>query len=60
MNVKFMQSVDAKVYAELKRIAKERGITVQEFMRAVVVPDWMRIYNGHERETASRAKSMQA
>lgn len=54
-----MQSVDAKVYAELKRIAKERGITVQEFMRAVVVPDWMRIYNGHERETASRAKSVQ-
>lgn len=37
-----MQSLDPQVYAELRRIAKDRGITMQELIRAVIVPDWMR------------------
>ncbi len=57
MNVKFMQSLDQGVYAELKRIAKERGITVQEFLRAVVVVDWLRSYDGREREATPRARA---
>jgi len=56
MNTKFMQTLDENVYAELKRIAKERGITVQEFLRAVVVADWLRSYNGREREAVPRAR----
>lgn len=37
-----MQSLDPIVYAELRKIAKDRGITMQELIRAVIVPDWMR------------------
>ncbi len=42
MAMKFMQSLEQAVYAELSKIAKERGITMQELIRAVIVPDWMR------------------
>ncbi len=41
MPTKFMQSLDPKVYAELRRLAKGRGVTMQELIRAVIVPDWM-------------------
>jgi hypothetical protein len=42
MPTKFMQSLDPQVYAELRKIAKDRGITMQELIRAVIVPDWMK------------------
>jgi predicted DNA-binding ribbon-helix-helix protein len=42
MMPKFMQSLDAHVYHELKQIAKRKGISVQELIRAVIVPEWMR------------------
>jgi hypothetical protein len=46
MPTKFMQSLDPQVYAELRKIAKERGITMQELIRAVIVPDWMNTDEG--------------
>ncbi len=46
MQAKFMQSLHQGVYEQLEKMAKERGITVQELVRAVVVPEWMRIKNG--------------
>ena len=42
MNIKFMQTLDKGVYNELKAQARERRVTVQVFLRAVVVPDWLR------------------
>jgi len=39
---KFMQSLDLHVYSELNRIAKQKGISVQELIRAVIIPDWIR------------------
>jgi len=42
-----MQSLHQGVYEQLEKMAKERGITVQELVRAVVVPEWMRIRNGN-------------
>jgi len=39
---KFMQSLDDEVFAILQKIAKERGIKVQELIRAVIIPDWLR------------------
>ena len=42
MATKFMQSLDPEIYAELRKMAKDRGITMQELIRAVIVPDWMR------------------
>ncbi len=47
MQAKFMQSLHQGVYEQLEKMAKERGITVQELVRAVVVPEWMRIRNGN-------------
>jgi len=41
-----MQSLDPEIYAQLRKMAKERGITMQELIRAVIVPDWMRKAGG--------------
>ncbi len=51
MAVKFMQSLDPQVYTELTKIARERGITMQELIRAVIVPDWMRKTGDGSRRT---------
>jgi hypothetical protein len=56
LNAKFMQTLEKEVFIELKGIAKERGVTIQEFLRAVVVPDWMHS-NGKERKTRSRSST---
>ncbi len=56
MNAKFMQTLEKGVYMELKAMAKERGVTVQEFLRAVIVPDWMRT-NGRDIRTGSRSRT---
>jgi len=37
---KFIQTLDDDVYLEISRHAQNRGVSVQEFFRAVVVPDW--------------------
>lgn len=54
MATKFMQSLDPQVYAELRKIAKDRGITMQELIRAVIVPDWMR--RGEAEESSKRSR----
>jgi hypothetical protein len=38
---KFMQTLDDEIYRKLEQVAKQRGITVQELIRAVIIPDWM-------------------
>ena len=39
---KFMQSLNQEIYNRLRTIAKTRGITVQELIRAVIIPDWLK------------------
>ena len=46
---KFMQSLSADVYRQLAGIADERGITIQELIRAIIVPEWMK-FSSHVRE----------
>ena len=46
-----MQTLDKGVYNELKALARERRVTVQEFLRAVVVPDWLRDNRKSNRRT---------
>lgn len=41
---KFMQSLDQEIYDKLQQIANARGIKVQELIRAVIVPDWLKIH----------------
>lgn len=35
-----MQVFELEVYHRLQQIAAERGITIQELLRAVVIPEW--------------------
>ena len=49
MNEKFMQTLDREVYRELKDPAEKRGVTLQEFLIAFVVPEWIKNCNGTER-----------
>jgi effector-binding domain-containing protein len=39
---KFMQTFDEEIYNKLTKLAEERGITVQELIRAVIIPDWLK------------------
>jgi predicted DNA-binding ribbon-helix-helix protein len=36
-----MQTLDDTIYRELEKIAKRRGISIQELIRAVIVPEWV-------------------
>jgi predicted DNA-binding ribbon-helix-helix protein len=38
---KFMQTLDSEIFNKLSEIARQRGITVQELIRAVIVPEWL-------------------
>jgi hypothetical protein len=39
---KFMVAFDEKVFRELYRDARSRNISLQSFLRAVVIPEWVR------------------
>ncbi|TMI45766.1 hypothetical protein E6H19_03475 [Candidatus Bathyarchaeota archaeon] len=45
---KFMQSLGDAAYTKLRKIADERDITVQELIRAIVIPDWLKIVEKHD------------
>jgi len=60
---KFMLSVHEESFTTISAEAKARGISVQELLRAVVVPDWVRhnidpsAQRRSLREVAARLKS---
>jgi hypothetical protein len=39
---KFMQTLEVEILNKLTGFAEERGITVQELIRAVIIPEWLR------------------
>ena len=38
---KFLQSLDDGVYSQLEKLAKKRGVNIQELIRAVIIPEWL-------------------
>jgi hypothetical protein len=36
-----MQVLDRAVYLKLKQLAHQRGVTVQELIRVLLIPDWL-------------------
>ncbi len=38
---KFLQSIDDDCFYLLGKAARTRGVTVQELIRAVIIPDWI-------------------
>jgi hypothetical protein len=47
-NVKYMQSLDNRVYSQLSRLAKQKGISVQQLIRAIIIPDWLIVQDSGE------------
>ncbi len=43
-NRKFMQTLSTETFAALQAISRERGISLQELIRAQVIPDWLRLH----------------
>jgi len=41
-----MQTLDDLIYRDLEKLAKKRGITIQELIRAVIVPEWITRHDG--------------
>jgi len=39
---KYLQTLSQEIYTELNRIAKEKGISIQVLIRAVIIPEWIR------------------
>jgi hypothetical protein len=56
LNTKFMQTLEKDVYSQLRDMAKDRGVTVQEFLRAVIVPDWMHSNDKHRARSRSNSR----
>lgn len=38
---KFMQTLEDEIYRQLNELADKRGITIQELIRAVIIPEWL-------------------
>ena len=39
---KFMQILDQTTYDKPRKITHERGITIQELIRVVIIPEWLK------------------
>jgi len=50
---KFMQTLDDLIYRDLEKLAKKRGITIQELIRAVIVPEWITGHDGVDTKEVS-------
>jgi len=55
-SVKFMQVLDRGIFLKLKELARSRGVTVQELIRVLVIPDWMRKSQEEIRRTGDRRR----
>jgi len=40
--IKYIQTLRESIFTDLTRIAQQKGISVQELIRAVIIPDWIR------------------
>ena len=38
---KFMQMLDSQTYRFLQKEARDRGASIQELLRTVIIPDWL-------------------
>jgi hypothetical protein len=57
LNIEFVQTLDANVYNVLKTVARARGVSVQELLRTVVVPDWMLLVSRSSRRRVSNGSN---
>ncbi|HZD13354.1 MAG TPA: hypothetical protein VE177_07550 [Candidatus Binatus sp.] len=43
MSVKVMIAFGPQTYSQLNAEARERGVSVQELLRAVIIPEWFKV-----------------
>src|SRR5439155_26357104 len=55
---RFVQSLDADAFSKLSGLAQERGITTQELIRAVIIPDWMETESSEPGPYLSRSRAI--
>jgi hypothetical protein len=55
---KLMVSIGDENFRLLSLEARQRGITMQELIRAVIVPDWVRFSNAQRVEDDRRVQSV--
>jgi hypothetical protein len=48
-----MQTLDDLIYRDLEKVAKKRGITIQELIRAVIVPEWITGHDGDPKDVSA-------
>lgn len=41
--MKFLQSLDPKIVKQLQALAKKRGINLQEYIRAIIIPSYLEV-----------------
>lgn len=50
---KFMQTLNDHMYKELEKTARKRGVSIQELIRAVVLPEWLARQGEREKQRES-------
>ncbi len=65
-----MQVIDEAFYRKLGSLAEQRGVTVQELIRAIIIPDWVQRFEEdeqrrelerrHRRATGRRVRPLRA
>jgi len=38
---RFFMTMDNSIYQKIKKLASKRGIATQEFIRAIIIPEWL-------------------
>lgn len=41
--MQFFMTLDNSIYLKIKRLAMKRGITTQELIRAIIIPEWLEL-----------------
>ena len=55
-NRKFMQVFKENIYGELAMIAKQKDVSIQELLRAVVIPEWLVNYRNGQGPIITRTQ----
>ncbi len=40
---KFFMTIDNSIYQKIKKTASKKGISTQELIRAIIIPEWLEI-----------------
>lgn len=48
-NRKFMQTLSVETFEVLEAISRSNGVSLQELLRAQVIPDWLRSHKNEAR-----------